>query len=47
MSDLQRELKKTKSSAPGEDKIVYDFIKHMDENNKRKLLTFYNYLWRN
>lgn len=42
---MEKELKNTRRSSPGNDLIIYDFLKNMNNENKQKLLKFFNFLW--
>ena len=47
MEELMAALATSKNSAPGEDNIRFEMIKHLSINAKTYLLEVYNHLWKN
>ena len=45
MSELQKALKKCKSTSPGKDQICYEMFRHMSSYGKKVLLKLYNLIW--
>lgn len=47
LEELEHVLVESKSSAPGNDQIIYEFIKQLPEKQKKYLLDIYNKIWNN
>lgn len=45
LQELKDALQNTKPSAPGEDKILYEMLKHLPEKSKKFLLDIINEIW--
>ena len=45
VEELEASLSKCSNSAPGQDNISFDLIKHLNQLAKKRLLEFYNHLW--
>ena len=43
--ELERQLQNSKDSSPGEDLIMYSFLKNLPNIEKLNLLKFYNHIW--
>ena len=48
LHELIQAIKQTKSkSAPGEDELTYELLKHLPKTSLKHILQFYNHLWNN
>ena len=45
MKELEEALSSCTNSSPGPDKVPYEFIRQLPENQKRNLLALYNKIW--